>query len=295
LILNNEHIRPYLLQNLQDKTTFIAGNAKNAGKTTFLNYLLPIIRTSGNPFVYTSIGVDGEDFDQITSQRKPQIVAMAGDFVVSTNKALLNKGFRIVEAFPFNTTAGQIVMGKATRQTKVELIGPEDNESLASILEVIKTQHQITTVLIDGAINRITQLASSVNPVYVFVAIVDNRNVNEVMSELKRLSVLNEIPVWDKIATDTEEIQGALTENRLSEVPASCNSLVISDLTKIFLTLRSLLNLLQNRKVYFKNRFPILFCVLNLKDISQQQCEDHLNKIGFSIDVLFNPYQQNPS
>ncbi len=295
MILNNEHIRPYLLQNLQDKTTFIAGNAKNAGKTTFLNYLLPILRESGNPFVYTSIGVDGEDFDRITSQRKPQIVAVAGDYVVSTNKALQNKGFQLVEAFPFNTTAGQIVMGKATRQTPVELIGPEDNDSLASILEVIKTQHQITTVLIDGAINRITQLASAVNPVFVFVATVDSRNVNELMQELKRLSVLNEIPVWDKLTTDSEEIQGALTETRLKEIPASCNSLVISDFTRIFLPLRSLLNLLQTRKIYFKNRFPMLFCVLNLKDINQQQCEDHLNKIGFSIDVLFNPYQQNPS
>ncbi|MEI8113760.1 MAG: hypothetical protein WCI54_09020 [Bacteroidia bacterium] len=295
MILNNEHIKPYLLQKLQDKTAFIAGNAKNAGKTTFLNYLLPILRTSGNPLVYTSIGVDGEDFDRITSQRKPQIVAVAGDFVVTTSKALQNKGFQLVEAFPFNTTAGQIVMGKATRPTKVELIGPEDNESLASILEVIKTQHQITTVLIDGAINRITQLASAANPVYVFVATVDSRNVNEIMSELKRLSVLNEIPVWDKIATDSEEIQGALTETRLTLISASCNSLVISDFTKIFLTLRSLLNLLQTRKIYFKNRFPMLFCVLNLKDISRQQCEDHLNKIGFSIDVLFNPYQQNPS
>jgi hypothetical protein len=295
LILNNEHIRPYLLQNLQDKTTFIAGNAKNVGKTTFLNYLLPILRTSGKPLVYTSVGVDGEDFDQITSQRKPQIVAAAGDFVVTTSKALQNKGFQLVEAFPFITTAGQIVMGKATRPTKVELIGPEDNDSLASILEIIKTQHQIKTVLIDGAINRITQLASAVNPVYVFVAKVDNRNVNEVMSELKRLSVLNELPEWDKNLTDTLEIQGALTEARLKEIPASCNSLVISDFTKIFLTLRSLLNLLQTRKITFRNRFPMLFCVLNLKDISRQQCEIYLSKIGFSIDVLFNPYQQNPS
>ena len=295
MILNNEHIKPYLLQNLQNKTTFIAGNAKNVGKTTFLNYLLPILRTSGKPLVYASIGVDGEDFDQITNQRKPQIVAIAGDFVVSTNKAIQNKGFQLVEAFPFNTTAGQIVMGKATRPTKVELIGPEDNDSLASILELIKAHHQITTVLIDGAINRITQLASAANPVYIFVAKVDNRSVNDVMSELKRISVLNELPEWDKNLTDTLEIQGALTEIRLKEIPASCNSLVISDFTKIFLTLRSLLNLLQNRKVYFKNRFPMLFCVLNLKDISQQLCEDHLNKIGFSIDVLFNPYQQYPS
>jgi len=295
LILNNEHIRPYLLQNLQDKTTFIAGNAKNAGKTTFLNFLLPILRVSGNPFVYTSIGVDGEDFDRITSQRKPQIVAVEGDFVVSTSKSLQNKGFQLLEAFPFHTTAGQIVMGKATRQTPVELIGPEDNDSLASILEVIKTKHQINTVLIDGAINRITQLASAVNPVYVFLATVDSRNVNELMQELKRLSVLNEIPVWDKLTTDTEEIQGALTESRLREIPVSCNSLVISDFTKIFLPLRSLLNLLQTRKISFRNRFPMLFCVLNLKDISQQQCKDHLNKIGFSIDVLFNPYQQIPS
>lgn len=295
MICNKEHIGPYLLQNLQDKTTFIAGNAKNAGKTTFLNYLLPILRSSGKPFVYTSIGVDGEDFDKITSQRKPQIVAFEGDFVVTTNKALQNKGFQLVEAFPFNTTAGQIVMGKATRPTKVELIGPEDNDSLASILEIIKNRHHITTILIDGAINRITQLASAVNPVYVFVATVDSRNVNELMQELKRLSLFNELPVWDKSLPDAIEIQGALTETRLREVPAVCKTIVVADFTKVFLSLRGLQNLLQTRKICFKNRFPMLFCVLNLKDISQQQCAFQLNKTGFSIDVLFNPYQQNLS
>ncbi len=293
MICDNEHIRPYLLQNLLNRTTFIVGNAKNAGKTTFLNYLLPILRTSGNPFAYTSIGVDGEDFDRITSQRKPQIVATGGDYVISTNKALQNKGFQLIEAFPFNTVAGQIVMGKATRQAKVELIGPEDNDSLASILEIVRTQHNIGTVLIDGAINRITQLASTSNPVYVFVATVDSRNINEVMSELNRLSLFNEIPVIEKKVPDAEEIQGALTETRLSEVHESSKTLIINDFTKMFLSLRSLQNLLLSRKIYFKNRFPMLFCVINLKDISRQQCEEQLGRIGFKIDVLFNPYQQN--
>lgn len=291
MILNKENISSYLLQSIQDKTTFIVGNAKNAGKTTFLNYMLPLIRVSGNPFLYSSIGVDGEDFDSITNQRKPQIQAMKGDLVLSTNKALQNKGFQIVEAFPFNTAAGQIVMGKATRQTKIELIGPEDNTSLSSILGLIKSRHQINTILIDGAVNRLTQLSSAVNPVYVYIAKVDSRNINELTSELKRLSLFNEIPVWDNSVPDAFEVKGALTETRLKEISVSMKTLVINDFTKIFLTLRGCQNLIQTRKIYFKYRIPMMFCVLNIKDISRQHCEELLSKIGLSIDILFNPYQ----
>ena len=49
---------------LINKTTFLVGNKKNAGKTTFLNYVLKQIREVVHPAFFT-IGIDGEENDLI--------------------------------------------------------------------------------------------------------------------------------------------------------------------------------------------------------------------------------------
>jgi hypothetical protein len=290
LIIQQQHIAPFILEQILGKTTFIVGNAKNAGKTTFLNYLLPLLRETG-AFAYTTIGVDGEDFDRITNQRKPQIMAMKDDYVISANQTIQNKGFQIIDTFPFKTSFGQIVLAKATRNTKIELIGVEDNTSLASILESIKNNTNIKTILVDGAINRNTQLTASENNVFLYVASMDSRNKNKVLQELKRLSILNKIEKMNPSTNNYFEIDGALTETKLKEISSENKTLVVADFTKIFLPVQVLQNLLSTRKLFFKTLFPLSFCVLNLKDILRSECDELLADIEFSSNIIFNPYQ----
>ena len=57
---------------LINKTTFLVGNKKNAGKTTFLNYALKQVREVVSPTFFT-IGIDGETSDLIFDTPKPKI------------------------------------------------------------------------------------------------------------------------------------------------------------------------------------------------------------------------------
>ena len=64
-----------LLYELQKKykTISIVGMAKNAGKTTALNYLIEEAMDEGVRLGITSIGRDGETQDLVTGTEKPQI------------------------------------------------------------------------------------------------------------------------------------------------------------------------------------------------------------------------------
>lgn len=51
----------------------IVGLAKNAGKTECLNYILRKVKNTGKRFALTSIGIDGENRDQVCQTPKPEI------------------------------------------------------------------------------------------------------------------------------------------------------------------------------------------------------------------------------
>ena len=55
------------------KTLSIVGMAKNAGKTTALNYLIEEAMDEGIRLGITSIGRDGETQDLVTGTEKPRI------------------------------------------------------------------------------------------------------------------------------------------------------------------------------------------------------------------------------
>ena len=57
------------------KVISIVGNTKNAGKTTVLNYYL---EKFDKPIGLSSIGLDGEEIDQVNFLEKPRIFVDKG-------------------------------------------------------------------------------------------------------------------------------------------------------------------------------------------------------------------------
>jgi uncharacterized NAD-dependent epimerase/dehydratase family protein len=74
----------YLLEELSQKykTISIVGMAKNAGKTTALNYLIEEAMDEGIVLGITSTGRDGESTDLVTGTEKPRVFLDA-DTIVS--------------------------------------------------------------------------------------------------------------------------------------------------------------------------------------------------------------------
>ena len=63
------------------KVLSIVGMAKNAGKTTALNYILEEAMDEGMLLGVTSTGRDGESSDLVTGTEKPRVFLDAGTLV----------------------------------------------------------------------------------------------------------------------------------------------------------------------------------------------------------------------
>ncbi|MFH1119643.1 MAG: hypothetical protein V1775_07445 [Bacteroidota bacterium] len=137
------------------KVSFI-GLAKNTGKTVALQKLLDEISASGAVCGLTSIGHDGEEFDQINILiKKPRIYVSEGFFVATTDKlfALGGAQFKIVRTTDFNTPLGRVQIGRVEKAGLIEIAGPSTSSGVSYVTDIMLDMGA-GKVLIDGAINR---------------------------------------------------------------------------------------------------------------------------------------------
>ncbi len=281
---------------LADTTTFIIGSEKNAGKTTFLNYALAEMRKNGISPAFLTIGVDGEKQDLIFGNPKPQIYSEAGDYLVTT-AAMSEKSdalFEIHAVFPVQTVLGRLVLVKTQRGGYIELVGPEANAQLAAIIDFLRSEKQITTIVVDGAVNRITQVAAGQKAGFIYVLQVTQNNMRRALEKMRTLSLLNNFPQVEKQAIDQPEcflFSGALTKNKLVQIPEKCRKLVIEDFTKIFLSYSEVQKLCQRMEVFFRETYFFHFFVVNLYNIKQDEFMKTLKRYYITDKIIFNPYQ----
>lgn len=274
---------------LRNKTTFITGFAKNAGKTTFLNYALNVLRKE-TPCALLSIGLDGENTDAVFNNPKPQIKVCEGDVFVTACGLVRGTSFEILKVFPFNTVLGKITLYKAKRQEYVELSGPQSNTNLSEIINYINSQPNLPkTILIDGAINRLTQISAGINAQFVYVVCVNNNNFNDSVNKIKLLFEFQNPKHYKTPENNALIINGAFTQTKFDSLGKECQNIVIDDLTKVFLTFNQWQLLNKNHNVYFKNRLPLKFAVIITKAVNYNELT-----AGFDNSVkeklLYNPY-----
>ena len=142
-----------LLENY--KTVSLVGMAKNAGKTTALNYLIEHNAKRDIPLALTSIGRDGEELDIVTATKKPKIYVPKGS-VIATAEGLLGLAditAEIHKCMDINTPMGRILIVRARSGGFVQLGGaPTTGQTLEIVAEFWKLG--IGKILIDGAISR---------------------------------------------------------------------------------------------------------------------------------------------
>ena len=137
--------------NLQ--TIAIFGLAKNTGKTTTLNALIE--RHKDQSLALTSIGLDGELYDQINFLPKPQIHCPKGT-IIATSKSTLNdrSDYKILKETNLQTALGPIVIIETHIASHYLIAGPTSNEDLRKLLAMLKPLAE--KIFIDGALNRKT-------------------------------------------------------------------------------------------------------------------------------------------
>ena len=140
----------------------IAGTAKNTGKTTTMSFIMSEIKK--NPALtlgLTSIGYDGEGFDNITGLPKPRIDVWPGNVVAiaeSCNR-FCSAGLEEIRRTDIATPLGKVVFSRVISPGKVVLAGANKGRDLRIVLELLR--ELVSLVIVDGAINRIAPMAEA--------------------------------------------------------------------------------------------------------------------------------------
>lgn len=137
------------------KIAFI-GLAKNTGKTVAMQSLINELNSSVIKYGVTSIGHDGEKFDQTNYLiRKPSIFLHTGSIVSTTDKLLKEAKAKteIICKTKYLTPLGRVFIARISESGEIEVAGPSTSTGIAYVSDKM-LQLGVEKVLIDGAINR---------------------------------------------------------------------------------------------------------------------------------------------
>lgn len=181
------------------KTLSIVGMAKNAGKTTALNYLIEEADDEGVVLGITSTGRDGETTDVVTGTDKPRVF-LYEDTIVSVPSQLYDlaeAGLEIVKKTDYRTSIGEVLLCRVCDSGYVQIAGPvavaDTKKMCAEMFEF-----DCDMILIDGAIDR-KSIASpeTSDAIILATGAVLSRNIKRVVSETTHIVNLYNLPVFE--------------------------------------------------------------------------------------------------
>jgi len=227
----------------------IVGMAKNAGKTTVLNYLIEAFYKQHTSLALTSIGRDGETLDVVTQTEKPRIYIHKGTFIATAEQLLplcdITK--EIVAVMDMPTALGRIVLVRALSDGYVQLAGP----SMAAQMVSLFKSHPVDKILIDGALFRKSIANPAISDAVVLCtgAAVGKSIEKVVVQTAHQVNILT-LPVAEHINEDCLYIDGALTDT-LAQAQLrnwAKKTIICEDASKIFVS-PHMLSLLKSASV----------------------------------------------
>lgn len=276
------------LEGIGGRVTAVTGFEKGSGKTTFLAALLPAARRSGPVFLAT-IGVDGR-LKARDAGRAAALPVAPGDLVLTTDAFARAASARleVLEALPGRTVLGRPLLGRVVRGGEVTLAGAEHFNALAHLLDQVRAEGWAQTALVDGAVNRITQVSALGEVQFVFTARVDAANLTRVAERLKALAALADLPVEADPGPGTFRLEGPFTNEARERLPRDLRALSIEDFTKVFLEPGDLLRFLQRVPCSVRRAFPLLGISAALKDLAPAAFREAVGP-AVAAHLLSNP------
>lgn len=283
------------------RVTFVTGPEKHCGKTTFMNRAAELARRGARaaglpgPALLT-VGYDGEARDFLSGARKPAVPVAEGDVVVTTERFARPCSPEILDVLPGSTALGRLCIARARRAATVALVGPEGNSLVAWAVRRIVDGYS-GTVLVDGAINRITQAASVGGARFVYALRVDGASLERAAALVRRMAALASLPVAPMRGGDAAiegpfVLDGALTAETTARVPKGAASVVVEDFTKVFLGDSELSAFLRERTLYVGRRIEFGGFVVACRGVSDEDFSSRLADDALSALVAFNPYEE---
>lgn len=198
----------YLLEELSQKykTISIVGMAKNAGKTTALNYLIEEAMDEGIVLGITSTGRDGESTDLVTGTDKPRVFLDA-DTIVSVPTQLYelaDAGLEILKMTDYGSSLGPILLCRVVTSGYVQIAGPVINASHEKMCKEM-LGYGAELIIIDGAIDRKSIAAPGTSDAIILsTGAVLSRSMKKVIEETAHTVGLYRLPCLEEgLAKDT--------------------------------------------------------------------------------------------
>lgn len=282
------------VNSLIDSTTFILGNKKNAGKTTFMNLALNKIRKQCTP-AFCSVGIDGEPFDLIDGNEKPLVKTYPGDVIITTQLMIQKSSgqFKWLKVFPFKTSLGQLIAVETLRQGHIEIVGPEHNNDLRKIIAYLKNELKISCILIDGAANRITPMHAVNGASFIYICNIARSDLKKSIENMKTIFLANSFPRYinsEQIAKKCHSIKGALTTSKMKQIPLDTELLIVESDTSFFLSNKQLFDLSNKMQIVLIQKAELKSFVAILKDVDVEQFMRLCNENLLSDKTILNPY-----
>lgn len=178
------------------KTLSIVGMAKNAGKTTALNYLIEEAIDEGVMLGITSTGRDGETQDLVTGTEKPRVY-LDQDMLVAVPTLLYDladAGLEVIRKTKYSTAIGELLICRVREAGYVQIAGPVINAEQKMLCDdMLGLGCQL--ILIDGAIDR-KSIASpdTSDAIILSTGAVLSRKLNKVVEETAHVVNLYRTP-----------------------------------------------------------------------------------------------------
>lgn len=182
------------------KTLSIVGMAKNAGKTTAMNFLIEEAMDEGIRLGITSIGRDGESQDLVTGTEKPKIYLDQDTIVTVPTQLyeLADAGLEILKKTRYSTPMGDLLICRVADSGYVQIAGPPAAMDTKRVCEEMMG-YGCELILIDGAIDR-KAIASpeTSDAIILSTGAVLSRSMRKVVDETAHVVNLYSIPEMEE-------------------------------------------------------------------------------------------------
>ncbi|MDY0317365.1 MAG: hypothetical protein RBQ64_02160 [Candidatus Izemoplasmatales bacterium] len=256
----------------------------------------------------TSIGLDGEEIDQVTSMEKPQIYVKPGYIVATAFDTLKNYSckYKILEKTELITSIGEVVIIEILDEGKALVAGPskvKDMQKLTNILE----KYKLEKIIIDGAFSR-QAFAKAADATIFVVGANKDKNIDNVVKDAflqYRKFTLKTLPL--KPYSFGENIsfidrEGNFEELSFSSVIGNVNDIFVDEVLKAkFLYIpKTITNKFVEKLIVERGKY--VFDLIIDSPINIQLKDENLEKLfklNFNIFVLnpvnlalvcYNPY-----
>jgi hypothetical protein len=274
---------------LNGRVTVFTGFGKGSGKTTIFGAAVNGAQKAGAVGIFT-IGFDG------VGDKSPIIQVNPKDVLITTVPLtrVADASLDIIEALPGRSAIGRLCLARVVRGGTAALVGPEHFSQLASAIDLVRQKNLVNSILIDGAVGRITHVGALPDSQFLYCARADAANFKRVAENIELISALSSLPTDDDGHREDSAdiklyIEGPLTVPILEAIPEKIKQITIESLSDCFLDAASFKRASRRLSISVRRHRPLLGFVVALRNVKRETFLDAVPSA--SSKIIFNPFE----